>query len=98
MWGAWFRLSTDIALLGLEAQRVIGLRMMRLAAGGAAAEAEAMRMVLEKAAAFVEATATIAAGGSSHKVVRRYRSHVRANARRLGRPKRASKRRAPADR
>jgi hypothetical protein len=42
-------------------------------------------MVTEKAAAFVEAAVTLAAGGSAQKIVRRYRRHVRANARRLRR-------------
>ena len=38
-------------------------------------------MVTEKIAAFAEATATMAAGGSAHKAVKEYRKHVRANAR-----------------
>jgi hypothetical protein len=66
---------------------VIALRLMKLAAGGAAAELEAQRMVTEKVAAFMEASATLATGGSHGKVLRRYRSHVRANERRLSRPR-----------
>ncbi len=47
-----------------EAQRVITLRLLRIAKGGASAEAEVQRMFIEKAAALVEAqiaAATIAA-------------------------------------
>jgi hypothetical protein len=40
-------------------------------------------MVLEKGTAFVEAATTLALGGSAEKVIRRYRTHVRANERRL---------------
>jgi hypothetical protein len=82
----WLDLTLNAAFLGLEAQRVVGLRLMKLAAGDAAAGVEAQRMVTEKVAAFAEAAATLAAGGSAHKVLRRYRSHVRANERRLMRP------------
>ena len=42
----------------------------------------------EKVAAFVEAATTLATGGSAHKVLRRYRTHVQANERRLTRRKR----------
>ncbi len=81
----WFDLSMQTAMLGFEAQRVIGLRLMKLAAGDAAAAVEAQRMVTEKVAAFIEASATLATGGSHRKVIRRYRTHVRANERRLRR-------------
>jgi hypothetical protein len=49
--------------IGFEAQSVIALRMLRFAAGGARAEAEASRMVGEKilAAGEAQATATAAA-------------------------------------
>ena len=79
----WFDLSLDAAFLGMETQRVVGLRLMKLAAGGTAAQAEAQLMVSEKMAAFAEAAATLATGGSTRKVIRRYRHHVRANERRL---------------
>jgi hypothetical protein len=85
---SWLDLSMNMALLGFEAQRVVALRLMKLTAGGAAAQAEAQRMVTEKAAALMEATTTLALGGSARQVVRRYRSHVRANERRLSRVKR----------
>ena len=81
----WFDLSLDAAFLGMETQRVVGLRLMKLAAGGTAAQAEAQLMVSEKMAAFAEAAATLATGGSTRTVIRRYRHHVRANKRRLSR-------------
>lgn len=77
------RLSRDMTLLGLEAQEVIALRMMRLAGGGAVAEAEMNRMVDEKVTAFVQAAATIATGGAAEIVVSQLRRKVRANGRRL---------------
>ena len=52
MFHAWLRLALDTTLLGYESQRVVSLRLARLAAGGAAAEAEAQRMVLERAPPF----------------------------------------------
>jgi hypothetical protein len=51
----------DVARLGLEAQHVIALRMMRLAAGGALATREANRMVAEKATTLAEAQWAVAA-------------------------------------
>jgi len=80
--------STDAALAGFETQRVIALRMLKLAAGGPAAEKEAQRMVSEKVIALTEAAAMLATGGSAHQVLRGYRSKIRANERRLTRRKR----------
>jgi hypothetical protein len=84
----WFALSADNARLAFEAQQVIALRLVRMAAGGTAAQAEMTRMFSEKAFACGEAAATVATGGSARKVVRRYRTRVKANARRLSRRKR----------
>jgi hypothetical protein len=75
------RLTHDAAMLGLEAQRVIGLRLIK--GGGPTAQAEAWRMVSEKTAALAEAGLTLARGGSAGSVIRRYRTHVRSNKRRL---------------
>ncbi len=80
-------------MLGFEAQQVVGLRLMRLAAGGASGHAEAQRMVTEKFAAFAEAQAaavtTAIEGGNSRrlgkKVVGVYKKRVRGNRRRLTR-------------
>jgi hypothetical protein len=79
----WMRLTRDVVLLGVETQRVMGLRWMKLSRGGRAAEAEAVRMVTEKSNALAEAGMTLARGGSAATVIRRYRTHVRANKRRL---------------
>jgi hypothetical protein len=85
MIGTLVDLRIYAALLGLESQRVIGLRLMQISAGGAAAYEEAQLMVLEKATALAEAAALVATGGSACGVIRHYRRHVRANARRLSR-------------
>ena len=83
----FFDLSVQTMMLGFEAQRVIGLRLAKLAVGDAAA-VEAQLMVTEKVAALMEASTTLATGGSHKAVISRYRKHVRANERRLSkRPK-----------
>jgi hypothetical protein len=79
----WLSLMMESASLVLEAQHVIALRAARLAAGGAAAQTEAARMMSEKVTACVEASTMLALGRSPQMVVRRYRTRVRANARRL---------------
>ena len=83
MFWNWIQLTRDAAMLAVETQRVMGLRMMKLSAGGPAAHAETLRMISEKGTAITEATLTLARGGSPNSVIRRYRSHVRANKRRL---------------
>ena len=83
MFGAWWKLGMDTTMLVLESQAVIGLRMAKLAAGGAAARAEAHRMVDEKVTAANEAALLLATGGSTQRVVSGYRRKVRANRRRL---------------
>jgi hypothetical protein len=93
MWNPWLQLTLDTARLGFEAQRVIALRMLRLAAGGRSATAEAQRMVAEKVAALAEAqvaaAAAVARGGKHHTVARKmvgvYRRRVGKNRRRLSR-------------
>jgi hypothetical protein len=79
------RLGYDAARLGYEVQTVMTLRMLKLARGGLAAEAEMQRMMTEKGVAFAEAATTLATGGSMNKVVRRVRSRVNQNKRRLSR-------------
>jgi hypothetical protein len=83
MFSTWMKLSLDAARLGYEMQTVMTLRMLKLARGGKAAEREATRMVAEKGVAFAEAAARLATGGSMKKVVRRVRSRVSQNKRRL---------------
>ncbi|HEX4408087.1 MAG TPA: hypothetical protein VH206_04865 [Xanthobacteraceae bacterium] len=89
----WFTLSSQAVLLGIEAQSVMAMRMMRLAAGGANGQAEAQRMVTEKVAAFAEAHAAavagVVAGSNGHHVAKKvlnvYGKRVRGNRRRLSR-------------
>jgi hypothetical protein len=85
MFGPFFNLARDAALLSLEAQAVIGLRLGQMALGDPRAGIEARRMVSEKVTAAIEAPATLAMGGSAHQVIRGYRRHVKANVRRLTR-------------
>jgi hypothetical protein len=93
MWNPWFALSSQAALLGLEAQRVMALRLMRLAAGGARGQAEAQRMITEKVAALVEAQAGAVVGAIEGRGAQRigkkavgvYKRRVKANGRRLSR-------------
>ncbi|KZB98979.1 hypothetical protein AU375_04782 [Methylobacterium radiotolerans] len=70
-------------LLAFEAQRVIELRLVRIAWGGAEAQAEMVSMVGEKVVAAMEATNTLMAGGTHDQVVARYRELVADNTRRL---------------
>ena len=76
-------LSLELARLAIEAQQVIWLRTIRIAAGGPAAYQEVNLMVTEKASALLTAAGTIATGGSAHAVVSGYRKKVRSNVRRL---------------
>jgi hypothetical protein len=84
MFSNWMKFSLSTARLGYEVQTVMALRMLKLARGGKPTETEA-RMVAEKGVAFAEAAATLATGGSMNKVVRRVRSRVSKNKRRLSR-------------
>ena len=59
-----FKFWYDATMLSLESQHVIGLRLMKLAAGGKNAQAEASRMVTEKFAASMAAAVTLMCGGS----------------------------------
>jgi len=78
------KLAMETNRLALESQVVIWTRLTQIA-HGQGTPAESMLMVTEKMAAFAEATATVATGGSAHKVVKGYRKRVRANVRRLRR-------------
>jgi hypothetical protein len=90
-WNTWARLAMQVAVTGFEAQSVMALRFMRLAAGGARAQSEARRMVTEKVMALGEAqsAAAVAAikGDKGHRVatkaLRVYKRRVRKNRRRL---------------
>ena len=93
MYNPWLGLAFKAIELGIEAQSVIALRMMRLAAGGARGRAEASRMVAEKVGTLAEAQTAAAAAiltgrrGKivAGKVLNTYKKRVRANRRRLTR-------------
>ena len=80
----WFH----AAALALESNRVVALRLAKLAAGGSPARAEASRMVSEKISAAWDAGVTMMTGGSSAEVIAQYRKRVSANSKRLSRIKR----------
>jgi hypothetical protein len=93
MFNPWFALTFKTLQLGIDAQSVIALRMMRLASGGARAQAEMTRMVSEKAAAIAEAqvaaTGAVMTGRKDHvaagKALKVFTKRVKANKRRLSR-------------
>jgi hypothetical protein len=80
--GPRIKLALDAALLGLEAQSVIGMRLSQIAMGQGTL-AEAQLMVTEKMLAFMDAATTVAAGGSAHTVPNDDRRQVHAKARHL---------------
>ncbi len=86
----WIGLSLDAWRLGLEASQVIGLRTMKIAAGGAAGKAEADRMIAEKIDAGLALQTLAMTGGlgltaasASARTLAHYRRKVQANRRRL---------------
>lgn len=88
----WLRIGIETWLLSLEASHVIALRILRLAAGGAAAKAETRRMFSEKlvASSMLHSLALVGALGVTAPAVaaaslRHTRRLVRANRRRLRR-------------
>jgi hypothetical protein len=82
MLDAWYA----TAMLAMESQKVIELRLFKLAWGGLAGQVEAQRMVSEKIGAAIEATGTLLGGGTPEAVIDRYREHVRNNVERLSAP------------
>jgi hypothetical protein len=91
MFDSWFALTFKMAELGFEAQNIVALRLMRLAAGGSSGQAEATRMVGEKISALGEAhiagtTAVVkrrSVNVVAQKIIRIYEKRIRANRRRL---------------
>lgn len=86
----WLRIGLDAWSLGLDASSVIGLRTLKMAAGGPAAEAEARLMVSEKVDAAIALQMKALTGGlglkppgAAAKTLTHYRRKVRANRRRL---------------
>jgi hypothetical protein len=90
---AYWKLWNEVWRLGFEAQGVITMRLARMSAGGAAADAECRRMVSEKVAAAAAAQAAAAAAIAGGKGIETVASlalaplkrAVRANHRRLSR-------------
>ena len=74
---------SDSLMLGIEAQRVISLRLAAIARGGPRAEAETQLMVTEKMVAALEAAGMLVQGASTRSVISLYRSRVQENVRRL---------------
>jgi hypothetical protein len=95
MLNPWISFTAKAWQIGLEAQGVIALRVLRLATGGARAELEPSRLMNEKIPAVGEAqaaatTATAVMQGHKEHVVAgkapaAYSKRVRANKRRLSR-------------
>lgn len=86
----WMALGWNSWMLGMESAWVIQMRLMKIAAGGAAGQAEATRMVSEKVAANIDlatkmATGRMGTGGvkTGAAVVKHYAGPVKANAKRL---------------
>lgn len=71
--------------LAVDSNKVIALRLLKIARGGHDAKFETQRMVSEKIAAAIEAGTTVMTGGSAAKVIKQYRRRVTSNARRLSR-------------
>jgi hypothetical protein len=69
--------------LGIEANEVVGLRMMKITSGGPAAISEIQLMIAEKMDAAAEASTSLICGQSPMAVVARYREHVANNRQRL---------------
>jgi hypothetical protein len=86
----WVGLGMSAWALSLEASTVIGLRTLKIAAGGEAGAAEADLMVREKVDAAAELQMLALAGGlgftapgAASKTLAHYRRKVSANRRRL---------------
>ena len=78
--------ALSLDYVGIEANRVVGLRVMKLMLGGKRARREARLMVTEKIHAGLEANARLMAGASPDEVIRTYRRPVAANDKRLSKP------------
>ena len=88
----WLQLSLDAWTLSAEASTVIGLRCLKMAAGGASAEAEAQLMVREKVASVMALQAMAMTGrlgatpeAAASRTMTHYLRKVSANRRRLQR-------------
>ena len=90
-WPAYFQLTQVTWDAAFDANVVITARMMRLASGGALAQCEVQRMVVEKGLTLAEAQLAAAArmmagagiAGATRSATDVYRRKVKANRRRL---------------
>jgi hypothetical protein len=73
----------DSAAIAYQSHLVIGKRFLMFARGGPSASAEMFRMFSEKTELAAISMASLASGQSLGSVVKRYRTVVEANARRL---------------
>ncbi|UVO52587.1 hypothetical protein [Sphingomonas sp. SUN039] len=87
---AYWQLGYESWMLGFESASVIGLRSMKMMAGGSAADAEARLMVSEKVGSAMDLGLRAMTGGlgtspaaATSQAVSHYRRKVRANRRRL---------------
>jgi hypothetical protein len=88
--GNWASMAMQGTMLALESQQVIALRLTKIAMGDPDAQREAERMVTEKVEAMVDSSHLMfkaAMGGhadmGAENIIKRYRTTVRANRRRL---------------
>jgi hypothetical protein len=86
----WVTMVWEASRLGVESWAVIGLRLGKLAAGGAPAQLEAQRMVSEKVAAALDAQLEVArllalgrGQDAPMRILADYQARVSANRRRL---------------
>jgi hypothetical protein len=86
----WLLAGYDLWALGMESAAVMTMRGLKVAAGGAAAEVEMVRMVSEKLQAGLDLQALALRGALGatmpdlvSKTTKHYRKRVRANRRRL---------------
>jgi hypothetical protein len=76
-------LGYEALMLVFEANRVIALRLMKIAQGGVEAGRQVLLMVQEKVDAAAEAQVTLMGGGDVEAVLIGYRRRVAMNAKRL---------------
>jgi hypothetical protein len=76
-----------LMMLAIESGGVVTPRMMKLMPCDAETPREVHLMFSEKLDAAFETASSLMAGASGHDIVHRYRQHVAANAKRLGRDK-----------
>ena len=82
----WMQIYGDAAMLSIETQQVMHLRLVKLLAGGPRAPSEALLMLTEKTSALTEATMMLTRGESAHSVIQQYRTLVSSNQQRLSKP------------